>query len=211
MFLLQLLPIALVLSIALPGASSKSVTKKINFNRKLFPASYAQNHPDVLPKAALGDARRPILVTREVNLEKVAKPERRPNRATFCKKRPEIQPRNITQANLNDESTYFLMTWSDCKTTNAVITSAQKEWCIFDGVMEGDPASKVVVTGCFDEDNAVQIHSKVHGDQIFETRQGRALALEFDPEDYDYIYDDYIYDDEDVEANDEEIPVEADD
>lgn len=75
--------------------------------------------------------------------------------------------------------------------------------CIFSGVVEGDLESTLLVTGCEDEDIDVQIHSEVFGDWIFPTKNGEALAIVFDEDDYDYEYKDYIENDN----FDEQFPI----
>merc|ERR1712129_236974 len=81
-----------------------------------------------------------------------------------CVERPEIQTRNITFARLTDLR--LTLTWSDCTETYADLKlEGDEDDCIYDGGLEGDSDSKVLVTGC--EDIEVQIHSVLIGDWLF--------------------------------------------
>jgi len=108
---------------------------------------------------------------------------------TECIERPEIQPRNITFAHLR--GLRLTVTWSDCVENYADLMD--KDDCIYKGVVEGDPESSVLVTGCEDENINVQIHSSVFGDWLFPTKDGHALAIEND-DNYNYYYgeEDYV-------------------
>ena len=88
----------------------------------------------------------------------------------------------------------YFINWSDCEMTCGTFTDADWEDCIFEGFLNGDPkSSALLVTGCLDEDNSVQIHSEKYGDHIFTTDvfTDEARALVFDEDEFDYEYEDY--------------------
>jgi hypothetical protein len=117
-----------------------------------------------------------------------------PQKARDCKAKPEIQPRNVSEAwPQGERSNNYVITWSDCEITCCTFTEASWEDCIFEGFVNGDPGSTILVTGCLDEDQGVQIHSKKFGNHIFTTDvfTDEAMALVFDEDDFYYDYEDY--------------------
>lgn len=114
-----------------------------------------------------------------------------------CKAKPETHPRNISEAwpEVEQPNKYFI-NLSNCETICSTFKEVSFEDCIFEGVLDDDPGSTVLVTGCPQEDNCVQINSKKFGNHIFTTDvfTNEARALEFDEDDYDY--DDAEYDEE---------------
>ena len=125
-----------------------------------------------------------------------------PGRTLACQPRPEIQPRNITRAWLTGED--FYISWSDCRKNHCRITVAEPEDCIYDGVCDDDPESKVGITGCEFEERGIFIQSNVLGDWIFITIDDMAFKIREDEEN-DYLdYPDYNFEDP-VINSDEDI------
>merc|ERR1740137_495378 len=89
----------------------------------------------------------------------------------------------VTHATL--KGLMFSLTWVDG--TVMEIAMDDEGDCIYEGVMPDDAASTVLVTGCAEEgdDLGVQIQSAVHGDMMFNSVDGEAVAIVFDPFDYD--------------------------
>ena len=169
----------------------------------VFSTNYSSFHTEVMKsdEVKTGEAGPVVVpfVTENFSLKAVHSNKTRPKRGKssffICKKRSGNADRNITRALFGKkEFPYFYIQWSDCKHNFAKITEADEKNCIFDGKMEDDPSSKVLITGCYGEDNGVQIHSEVYGDWLFTTRDGRAFALEFNEDEDHYEYVDYIDD-----------------
>merc|ERR1712129_103387 len=194
--------IVLVLCISFSGVlPAPDVTKSEHYF--LLAEDYETNHPDSILlsspwfKKSTDDDLEAILVPHTPVVEKTLVEVYKsrsdssiPDRP--CQANPEINPRNISMAWLSLDGDKFFITWSDCSINTCTITKADTEDCIFEGHIDDDADSTVLVTGCLEEDNGVQIQSKVHGDVFFITDPFtlRARALVFDSS--DFYEEDYI-------------------
>merc|ERR1712204_128582 len=146
----------------------------------LLAEDYETNHPDSILlsspwfKKSTDDNLQAILVPHTslvektlVEVYKTRSSSPIPDRP--CQANPEINPRNISMAWLSLDGDKFFITWSDCSINTCTITKADLVDCIFKGYIEDDAESRVLVTGCIEEDNGVQIQSKVYGDILFLT------------------------------------------
>ena len=97
-----------------------------------------------------------------------------------CKAMPEVNPRNITFARIVKQK--LVLTWSDCSVSYADLRETDD--CIYEGMIDKDTTSTVLVTGCKGEDIDVQIQSELIGTWIFPTKDGRALAITIDDNHY---------------------------